>query len=140
LDAPQLVSFTSSRLDLGRNQTLNAPLFENIDNSRFFLSGGAQFSVAATSYSATGVGINQTLFSASGAGTLLDLSSLQSINDAWNDNHSGARFHAIEASIGGTVDLSNVQQITGPARSEDRLQIDANTMGLIRLALGTTVA
>ena len=94
LTAPLLVNFLNSKLTLGSNQTINAPQFTNIDNSRFDLRDGAQFSVAATSYSATGRTGSDTLFFVSGAGTVLDLSSVQSINDSFNDG-SGSELSLI---------------------------------------------
>ena len=99
LNAPKLVVFANSRLELGANQTLNAPEFENIDNSRFALNGGAQLSIAATSYSATGRNFNDTLFAVSGAGTVLDLSSLESINDAFDADRFNTNIHTIRAEI-----------------------------------------
>jgi hypothetical protein len=53
LSVPNLKVFTWGVLGLGANQTLNAPAFEDIEQSQFFLSGGAHYAVAATSYSAT---------------------------------------------------------------------------------------
>ena len=140
LNAPKLVLFTNSRLELGANQTLNAPEFENIDNSRFVLNGGARLSIAATSYSATGRNFNDTLFAVSGAGTVLDLSSLESINDAFDADRFNTNTHTVSVESGATIDLSNLQTIRSAARSEDRLVFDVDSVSSIDFSsLQTTV-
>jgi hypothetical protein len=87
-NAPVLTTLTGSTLTLRSGRTLNAPAFTAIDNARFLLSDGAQLAVAATSYSATGRTGSATLFSATGTGTLLDLSSVTSFNGRFNDGRN----------------------------------------------------
>ncbi|KKK85873.1 hypothetical protein LCGC14_2768890, partial [marine sediment metagenome] len=140
LDVPKLTSFVGSLLYLGANQTLGAPQFENIDNSRFYLTGGVNFSVAATSYSATGLVGNYTPFSAEGSGTLLDLSTLQSINDYYYARYN-TNVHTIRAASGGQIDLSGVTSITNPQETADRLDFVVESGGQIDItALETTEA
>ena len=133
-NAPALTSFTNNSLTLGANQTLNAPLFTNVDGSRFTLTSGAVYAVAAPAYSAAAVNAAATLFSASGTATLLDLSSLLAINDSWNDNWGGVQTHTISAAAAATIDLSNVQSITTPVQATDRLDFTADSNAFIDLS------
>ena len=134
LSAEDLISFTGSALTLGGNQTFDVPPLVNIDNSRFTLTGGAQLAVDAETYSATGLVSNQTLFSVDGANTLLDLSSVKSLNDGWDDGYyGGSQLHTIRATGGGRIDLSATEVITAPVQSNDRLDIDSSGGGTIEL-------
>jgi hypothetical protein len=100
-----------------------------------FALGAGHVAIAATSYASTGLLLaSYTLFSADGAGTVLDLSSLQSINAGWNDNNGGAYVHTITATAGGLLDLSGVQTITAPYRTEDRLDVIAESGAIIDLS------
>ncbi len=132
-DLPKLVAFTSSSLDLPGSGTFAAPKLANIDASQIALSAGAQLTIAATSYSATGIPGNQTLFTVTGAGTVLDLSALQAIDDSWNDSSSTSNRHLIQASDGGRIDLSGVKAAVAPTRSEDRLEFVSRRGGQIAL-------
>ncbi|MCY2951766.1 MAG: hypothetical protein NTU53_07280 [Planctomycetota bacterium] len=92
--------------------------------ARLQASGGGAFTVAATSYTAAGLGGgNYTLFSATGAGTAINVSSLQTLSDAWDDGWGGVRVHTISASNSAAINLSKVQNLVGPVRGEDRLDI-----------------
>ncbi len=132
LRLPELTSFTWGTINLGADQQLTSPLLSNIDNSRIALTDGAQLSLPVTHYSATGIYGDRTLFSVSGEQTRLDLSSLRSINDAWNDNNGNTRVHTITAT-GGSIDLSKLETITSPVRGEDRLDLVTQDGGEIDL-------
>ena len=96
-------------------------------------SGGGTIDFAATSYSSASNIFTSTLLRANGAGTLLDLSSLQTL-DANFDRFSGVQVHTVEASNSGVIDLSNVLSMQAPVREgTDRLDINVNTAGNIRL-------
>ncbi|MBN1910821.1 MAG: hypothetical protein JW818_13835, partial [Pirellulales bacterium] len=132
--APSLTSLTYSTLSLTplANFTVDGTTgLTNLDNTRLSVSGGRQFGTAwgeigATGYSATGLNSHSTtydLFTVDGAGSVLDLSSLQSINAGFNDNHSYGANQRFYATAGGHLDLSGVQTITSPVRGEDHLDI-----------------
>ncbi|MGB2987486.1 MAG: hypothetical protein WBE26_16605, partial [Phycisphaerae bacterium] len=142
-NAPSLTSFTTSSLSLTPERTFITDVLDNIDNSRILVSGGAEYGtfygdITAETYSSTGLNSplsNYLLFSASGEGSILDLSSLQSINAGFND---GRNYHftlqRIEATAGGVVDLSSVQSIIGPHQVDDRLEININSGGHLDLS------
>ena len=146
VDAPSLTNFLGASLTLGPLQTLNAPGFEDIDNSKLAVTGGAQLSAAATSYSSTGVltvhvSTTHTLFSASDANSLLDLSGVTSINAGFNDQRTDRyTYHYITAGSGGRIDLSKVSSIAGPVQSDDKLLITADGNSQIDLSSLQTVS
>lgn len=133
-NAPALTSFTYCAVDLAAGSTFTTGVLETINNSQLRVSGGVTFGtaygdVSASTYSSTGLnadGWTYTLFKSSGAGSVLDLSSLQSINAGFNDGWSGGTHQQIVAEGGGLVDLSGVDTITGPNRTEDQLRIIVN--------------
>ena len=139
-NAPNLVNFDGSRINLAPGQTFSTGILTSLDNARIGVSGGVAFSrIAATSYASTGVNESATLFSAEGSGSILDLSSLTSIN-AEHYTYGGTQVHTIQATSGGVVDLSGVTQVTAPGRETfDRIDFVAQTNGLIDLSSLTTV-
>ena len=78
---------------------------------------------ASTTYSSSGINFSETLMSVDGVGTILDLSSVTSLDTSFDDGQSfNTRRHTITATNGGMIDLSGVTAITPPARSEDIVQ------------------
>ncbi len=146
-NAPLLSSFTSSFVELAPGQTFTTAALDNIDNSRLHVVGGAQFGAAfgdlsATTYTSSGLNTGYTtyeLFKATGDGTLLDLSTLGNIDAGFNDNSGGPSHHYIEAAAGGTIDLSGVDNITGPQRGEDWLHIIVGSGSSIDLTALQTI-
>ena len=137
-NAPSLTKFNGSTLTLGPNQTLNAPLFTELDNGRIHLSTGSTFAVAASSYIGTGVSGGE-IFSARGAGTVLDLSSFISFNALYN--HGGVPTRTILGSDNGSVDLSGLQTLEGGwAFNDDRLDIVAEAGGTVDISTLPAVA
>jgi hypothetical protein len=161
LNLPSLTSFNSTFFNLGVGATLNAPSMQsvgfwsltltqgreynfggltNIDNSQFHVREGVTWGtstgdVLATTYSTTGYRYaNFSLFSAANPGSVLDLSSLESLNLAWNDQDGTAYASTISATDGGRVDLSGVVRLTSPARGEDRIDFVQTTGGSIDLS------
>ncbi len=133
-NAPNLIDFSRSTVSLQPGMNFNTAALSNIDNARLAVAGGLNYNnVSATAYSSTGIPGSYTLFSADGAGSVLDLSSLTSINAGFNDNSSYVRVHTISASAGGLVDLSDVTTITAPYRSEDRLDVTVSGGGNVNL-------
>ena len=133
-NAPALTSFTRCSIDLAAGSLFSTGVLDTIHNSQLRVSGGVTFGTAygdlsATTYSSTGLnadGAVYTLFKSSGTGSILDLSSLESINAAYDDGWAGPTHQQIIAEGGGTIDLSNVDTITGPSRTEDQLRIIVN--------------
>jgi len=116
LNAPQLTSFTNSTLTLQGSGQFNSGMLTDITNARFFLTNGAVFDrVAATSYDTTGLLGNLTVISVKDAGSLLDLSSVVTMQAGFNYGGGGVYYHYFEAIDNGTVDLSAVTAITSGA-------------------------
>ena len=132
LDMSTIVDLRSSYVNMS-NEGVTPQLdsLSNIDNSRILLTNGATLTIPVTSYSATGIPGNYTLFSADGEGSRLELPYLESLNDGWNDNSSTARAHVVKASNGGFVDLSRLTNITLPVRIEDTLEVRQETGGVV---------
>ncbi len=138
-NAPSLVDFAYSTVTIDQNRTFTTGGLADIDNARIQVRGGEQYGaawgdVAATTYSAAGLGgASYTLFSAEGAGSVLDLSSLTVLND--NYNQFSDRTHTVRAADGGTVDLSGVATIAGPThhRRNDTLTFQIAPGGDINL-------
>lgn len=134
VEAPLLTSFTSGILELNGVQFLNAPPFTAIDSSQIRISGGKTFAVAAPDYHLQNVvGGDLELLSASGVGTLLDLSSLAALTI---DERSFAAESSVTAVDGGTVDLRGVTTVDGPD-GNDLFRIIAEDGGHIEM--GTVV-
>ena len=135
INAPELSGFTNSTVTLDPAYTLVTGALSNIDNSRIALTGGQEFGavygdMTATSYASTS-NASYTLFSASGDGTIFDLSSLTSIN-AGHGHYN--RTQTISAVDQGFVDLSNVSTISSPTNSSSRLKFHIDSEGDIDLS------
>ncbi len=127
-----LNSFTRGTMTYGAGQTLNVGALNDVDGSRFLVSGGQTFAgVAATTYSSLSFFGGGDFFSATDAGTLLDLSSLTSLN--FDQDHGGSPIYAIAARNGGTIDLSGLTNVVG-ARVGDSLRFEVGTGGSIDLS------
>ncbi len=66
-----------------------------------------------------------------GAGSLIDLSAVRSLNDRFDDSWIGSSYHTIEASAGGTVGLAGLAELLTPLRSEDFVHFNAAADGQI---------
>ena len=106
-NAPELRSFLNSDLSLAPGQVLNTPAFTNIDWSRLSVSSGSTLAVGAPTYQAPG-GMSATVFSANGASSLLDLSSINSLNTVSNDS---GHTYTVAVNNHGVVDLSGLRTI-----------------------------
>ena len=139
-EVSELILGTKSKLEVPGN--IYTVLDDgDIDNSYVHVDEGGIVTIPAPWYSSTGLWASATwshtrhwnLFNVSDAGTLLDLSSVVSINAGFNDGDiDDYNIHRITASSGGKIDLSGVETITGPVRGEDRLDFIV-TGGLIKL-------
>ncbi len=146
INAPILQSLNSSSVTLTGSGALTTAGLTNIDHSRFFLNNGASFAgVTATAYQASFQGStgSDNIFmqasgvNASGVGSLLSLSSLQTLQ-VTETAGSSPRLLTVHAANRGLVDLRN---LTSAARvggdAGDQLQFliqgGANGQGNIRL-------
>jgi PEP-CTERM motif len=131
VNLPALASFTRGTLTLGAGQALNVGTLNDIDGSRFLISGGQIFTgVAASTYSSLSHFGGGDFFSATGAGTNLNLSTLTSLN--FDQDFGGSPIYTVAARDGGTVDLSGVTNVVG-ARGGDTLRFEVGTGGTILL-------
>lgn len=133
-NAPKLRTYVNSDLNLVPGQILSTPAFTNIDWSRLSVSSGSTLALAAPTYQAPG-GQSATVFSANGAGSLLDASSITLLNTVSGDSghtytvgvnnrgvvnlsgvqsvQAGSDSWAFSLQGGGGIWLSNLQQVTG---------------------------
>ena len=120
--APALRTLTTSTLSISPGSTTAISNLTNIDSSRFFVTGGATFNaVTATSYATSYVynGATFPLFSADGAGSSLNLSSLATFTYA----SSSGNFR-LTASNGGALNLSGLTTTSIVAGEDDFLYFD----------------
>lgn len=117
------------------------------DRARVYAEMGAQVVIGATSYDSTGLTFsgpqNPTvttthLFTAHDPGTLLDVSSLQSIDAGFAPNSNDVNRHEVTASTGAALDLSGVQSVTGPVSSRDWIRFNVSDEDTV-LNLGNLV-
>ena len=111
------------------NLGTNAAEAGSYNNVLFNLTQGAKLTSNGTqpvTYSSEGFRGNTTIMSADGEGTVLDLSSVISLDTSNNDGSIGVSTHTITATNGGKLDLSKVETITPPDRSEDRIDVVVN--------------
>ena len=80
------------------------------------------------------------MFTFSGATSVLDLSSLQSIDSSFNAGTYSTEVNTITASSGGTLDLSSVTAITAPVLGNDRLDIRVSDTAEIDLSSLATIS
>ncbi len=135
INAPNLDTIKRTQISLGANQTLNLGTLANIDGSWINLNGGQSLSITASSYDALGHYSTGDFFSATGTGTRLDLSSIQTM-DFYQDL-GGSPVYTIAARDYGELDLSGLVSVAG-ARSTDYLEFTAQTYGTLDLSSLTT--
>ncbi len=129
LNAPLLTDFAGSVATLSPDITFTTGSLSNIDNARLFIEGGKVFNaVTASSYTANLSSGAQTLFQAGGSGSLLDLSSLTSIEA--NELSSFEDPLTVRALNNGVIDLSSVESAMG----SDLLVFEATSGGQIDLS------
>jgi hypothetical protein len=133
LIASNLTGFTSSELVLDPSVSLTTAPLTDVDGTRIAISGGLNYTdVVATTYEYVGVNLGGSgaILSADGAGSILDLSSLESYIDG--RNFSGAPTRSVIAMNGGTIDLSGLKSIEGAA-TDDIAEFRAESGGSILL-------
>ncbi len=132
------------------NSTLYLPSLTNASHIFFNALGGSTISVddpndsktpdqlmysSAGIWAISGYGGSTRywdLFLADGDNTLLNLSSVKSIDAGFNDNDSNDyNIQRIQALDGGTIDLSGLEKVIAPVRNEDRIEFIVNEGTLI---------
>ena len=135
INAPNLDTIKRTQISLTANQTLNLGTLADIDGSWINISGGQSLSVTAGSYDAMSYFSTGDFFSATGTGTRLDLSSIQSM-DFYQDL-GGSPVYTIAARDYGELDLSGLVSVAG-ARGGDFVEFTAQTYGTLDLSSLTT--
>ncbi|MHB1034093.1 MAG: PEP-CTERM sorting domain-containing protein, partial [Pirellulales bacterium] len=151
--ASKLKNFSGSTVTLTPSRQFKTGGLTNINNSYFAVQDGAVWGtgtgdVAADAYDTRGIMPNppdqvdyySEILQATGSGSVLDLSSVQSINAGFDDGRwYDYNIHRISAKLGGTVNLSGVKTLTAPVRYEDRLDFLTSGGGSINLSGLTTI-
>jgi len=108
--SPNLTSFTNGTLDLSGGGQILADGISNIDGTRFRLSDGASFGAVTATRWKGGVNADSgPLVNATGAGTVLDLSSLREVEIGETTQFNGRL--EFNVNQGALVDLSAVESI-----------------------------
>lgn len=114
----------------------NSPLAGLSVEPRIFASNGGVVRIAAPVYEYSGSALDgTTLLTASGSGSLIDLSNVIEFTDISGTGIFGGSVKTIEASNSGTIDLSSVVEIRSGTgwRYGNILQFNVNTGGNILL-------
>ena len=128
--------------------SISLPALQAVSNTTFSASNGATITVsgpASATYSSTGLYMNPSgshnpwnwdLLKADGDGTTLDLSSLSTLDCGFNDGSSTGTFvktnyQHVKVTDGATMDLSGVQTIIAPVRSDDYVKFAATGAGSV---------
>ncbi|MCP5523214.1 MAG: hypothetical protein H7A46_16895 [Verrucomicrobiales bacterium] len=130
--APKLLDFQDGALSLRPGRIWDVPAFTNITRSRISVGGGAEFSVAATRYEVPeqwnrydyhdGSYYVNSLLTADGPGSLLDVSSLQTLRiEGYSDN----RAYDVTAVNQGVIDLSGLETVMGCRDGWGWLRVEA---------------
>jgi hypothetical protein len=136
--APNLTSLTETLLLPSPTWAVSTAPLTNIDRDAIRVTGGVNYNnVIATSYSyqssANFYGHDFDLFTATGAGSVLNLSTLQTMT--YSSNY-GRVFKTIAARSGGVVNLSGLTTINTQNGEDDvlRFNTDSGTINLNSLA------
>ncbi len=104
------------------NSTINFLALSTVNSSEFKVSNGGIINASNSSFTYNSSGLNNTnytILSADGAGSILDISGMTSLNDSFsNTGHNVSLTHTINASNEGNIILSGLQSIYGPNDSE----------------------
>lgn len=128
--APTLTDFSGSSITLGADQTFTTGALVEVNNASLHARDGRTLAVADTDYVGTGV-TSGTFLSAQGSGSILDLSSIETLSNNVNGTFQLTR--TIEATAGGYLDLSGLETVLG-ATGDDTLRFRAASNGVVNLA------
>ena len=110
------------------------PALQAVSRGRFNVSGGSQLSTDGSAWTYINHLNNVPIFTVSGAGSVLDLSSLQSIDSSFNAGTYSTEVNTITVSSDASLDLSGVTSITAPVLGNDRLDISVSDTSAIDLS------
>ena len=131
LNATSLTNISNTQLTIVPETTYNIGQLSKIDNARISVSGGATFgNVTDTSYF-NDRNASETIFSAEGSGSVLDLSSLTSVTYG---NTGGQSQKIVSASAGGLIDLSGVEVIDITPGQGDQFDFQIESGGTVDLS------
>lgn len=135
-NAPNVNDIQRMNLILGSGKTINLGAVAQLDAASIRMIGPAPFTVVGTSYELpSDWRASRTLFEADGAGTSLDLGTLQTLTT--HGGHSGGWDYTVVARNNGVVDLSGLQTAIGPRTddfsNDDWLSFYVNTGGQMNL-------
>lgn len=117
--------------------TLSLPALSALSGGRFFASAGGQISAAGSSWTLDSSALlnnHYVLASATGSGSLLDLSGMTALNAAFNSTNGAVQAHDVAVDDGATVDLSGLTAVTVPVDREDRLGFLVSGTGALDLS------
>jgi hypothetical protein len=107
--------------------------------ARVYAALGSQVVIGASSYSSKGLVFSDTsglsnvytsnLFTATDAGTVLDLSSLKNIDAGFGPQANDVNRHEVAASAAATLNLSGVQIVNAPSSYSDWIRFSASGAG-----------
>jgi len=124
--ALSILEYTKFTLD---NSTVNLPALTVVNSSLFDLTNNSKAYANSSSFTCSATGLNWgsfTLFSSDGAGSILDLSGMTSLNDGFsNTGYHVNLTHTISATNDGFIKMSELINLTGPGDTE-ALNIDVN--------------
>lgn len=151
-NAPALVEYVNSDLSIATPGSFTSLPFTNIYSSRLAVSGGSTLHVAAQSYEIPPFPSyymypgSRTRFSADGAGSLLDVSAIQTVRMygvayGWDPSISNWRYDwefMANASNQGVLDLSGLQTVFGAdpnnySGGDDWFSFNARSAGTVKL-------
>jgi hypothetical protein len=139
LNFPSLLAWTNTDLALPAGSTFIHGPVSNVDFSALSISGGASLTLPnVSSYhnDLLDFRANKALLSADGAGSVLSLPNLATINSA-SYGFGGAWLYSVQAINGGLVDLSNLASASGSPLNngggDDALRFLIASGGTIRL-------
>jgi len=140
--APNMATFTSGVFDRRAGQVLDTQPWVNVDDSQLRVYDGQTLRVSGGTYSSTNLNARYATYSVflasgtdgNGTPSLLDLSSITSLDASFYEGWVDATYQNIQATGGGRIDLSGLQTLSGPSHSSDRLRIYADSGGHIDLS------
>ncbi len=127
-------------VDVHGGSELSLPSATTLEDVYLWADGGGRILVTGASPATLSwLGFNwsaggYTALRSHGAGSLIDLSAVRSLNDRFDDSWIGSSYHTIDAAAGGAVDLGQLTTVTLPVRAEDYLYLELTTGGSIDLS------
>jgi len=158
LNLASLVSIDQVAFVVSGGSAVNIPSIGKLTDSTFVISNGSALldgSDGSATYSSLDIwrswdadsGTDDdsgtwspVLMKASGQGSILDLSSIQSIDAGFNSAGNDHTYQQIIAEQGGRIDLSGVKTIVAPSSARDHIELHVSAGGLLDLSSLQTVS